>query len=86
MPKYYRRAGRPPHPKQTDPAKVLHATSVRLTQPQIDFLREEAVKRNYFSYKYPGMGAVSTMITDLVEQFFVFVHGQPKKKKKYTVK
>lgn len=64
----------------------LHPTSVRLTRRQIDFLREEAAKRGWFSFKYPEMGAVSMMLASLVEQFFIFVKGKPKTKRKITVK
>lgn len=73
-------------PSRVNPDPQPLATSVRLTQAQIDFLREEAAKRGHFSFKYPEKGAVSWMIVSLVEQFYVFCKGQPKKKKKLTVK
>lgn len=73
-------------PQPPDEMDQLHPTSVRLTRRQINFLREEAAKRGYFSFKFPEMGAVSRMIADLVEQFFVFTNGKPKTKRKITVK
>lgn len=80
------KGGRKRRPLPSDPSQIPHATSIRLTQEQIDFLRDQAAKRKWFSYKYPKMGSVSTMITDLVNQFMVYVNGPPKKKKKYTLK